>query len=210
MTCPRRVAVLSAVAMLVLCATLTSTASATTPAWIVAGSPLASGATEAIAETTTVTEVFSIKSPEWGITCTTMKLPESLIEGERTRKDKSIRMENCKLIGVPTCKIATIPLEPLTSTLEGTSGAFKLKFSPTSGTTVASLNLSSAGCGSRGIVPVSGTMSCNYPGVETEGKNHVLEFSLTSGTELKEAGEPVTLTGRDEFWLASGKSWKVA
>jgi hypothetical protein len=206
----KRVAVLTVVAMLILAAGLTSSAAAETPAWIVEGSPLGTGKTEAIAETTTVTETFSIKTPKGSFACTTMKLPESVIVGERTRKDNPVRMEGCKVVGVPTCKLPTLTLAPLVSTLEGTSGAFKLKFQPTSGTTVTTIDLSSPGCGSIGIVTVTGTMSCNYPGVETEQKNHVLEFSLTSGTELKEEGETVTLTGKDEFWLKSNKLWKVA
>jgi hypothetical protein len=103
-----------------------------------------------------------------------------------------------------------VPLEPMTSTLEGTAGAFKLKFAPTTGTTAITLNISGIGCPIAGSIEIKGKMSCNYPGVESETKNHVLEFSLSSGTELKFGGKNVTLTGKDEFWLASNENWKVA
>jgi len=211
----RRAATPIVLALLVLGAALASSASATTPAWIIAGSPLATGETAALAESTTVTETFAIKGVTagvaWKTQCTTMKLPKSTIEGERTRRDEPVRMEGCSLSGAAHCEVpSTIEFDPLTSTLEGTAGSFKLKFVPSSGTEVVTVNISGTGCAITGPFIIKGTMSCNYPGVETEAINHVLEFSLTSGSELKHAGEKVTLTGKDEFWLASGLKWKVA
>lgn len=211
----RRAAASIVLALLMLGAALASSASATTPAWIVAGSPLVSGATEALAESTSVTEAFAIKGKtggvSWNVQCTTMKLHESLIEGERTRKDNPIQMGGCVLSGLPHCAVpSAIEFAPLTSTLEGTAGSFKLKFAPSSGTEVVTVNISGAECIAVGSFIVTGTMSCDYPGVETEQKNHTLEFTLTSGSELKHGTEAVKLTGKDEFWLTSGKSWKVA
>lgn len=203
----RRIAIV--LAMLLLGAVTASAASASSPAWIVEGKALAPGATEAIAESTKVTQVFSIKSGSFGVECPDMSLPESLIEGESTRKDKSFRMESCTVIGAPKCVAPTIALEPLTSTLEGTEGHYKLFFKPTSGTTVAKIKFSGSEC-VLGTVTITGTMACEYPKVESPGKNHVLEFSLTSGTALKHGSENVTLTGDDEFWLTSGKEWWVA
>ena len=213
----RRSAIGLVLAALVVSALLASSASATTPQWIVEGKALEKGATEAIAKSTTVTESFSIKTTVAGVMlkvqCTNVTLPGSLIEGERTRKDNSFEMEGCSLASGPaTCHVpATIKLKPLTSTLEGTAGSFKLKFVPTTETEVMTITFSGAECPLTAVkLVIEGTMSCNYPGVETEQVNHVLEFSLTSGTELKRAGEKVTLTGKDEFWLTSSKKWKVA
>jgi hypothetical protein len=212
----RFTAISLALAMLIVSAALASSASATTPAWIAEGSPLGTGVTAEIAESTTVKEAFSIRTNAAGVMlkveCTQMSVPKSLIEGESTRKDPSLTMGNCALTTGPhTCSVpSTITLEPLSSTLEGTAGSFKLKFTPTLSTTVMTITLSGAECILAGSFPVKGTMSCNYPGVETEGKNHVLEFSLTSGTELVHGTDKVTLTGKDEFWLKSGKNWKVA
>lgn len=120
-------------------------------------------------------------------------------------------MENCTFTGPPACSAgSTLKLESLTSTLEGTAGSFKLKFAPTSGERVMTIKITGASCALAGSFEVKGTMSCDYPGVETEQKNHLLEFSLTSGSELKHGSEEVTLTGKDEFWLTSNKNWKVA
>lgn len=202
-------------AVLALGAAFASSASATTPQWIIEGAPLGVESEAPLAESTKVTETFSFKTTVAGasvkIGCTGMTLPESRIKGERTRFDEPFKMEGCTFTGPPSCSIpASFELKALTSTLEGSAGSFKLKFVPKSGTLVMSVNISGAGCALAGAFEVSGTMSCNYPGVETEQKNHVLEFSLTSGTELKHGSEKVTLTGKDEFWLKSNKNWKVA
>jgi hypothetical protein len=213
MNCSRSAVIALVLAALVASALFASTASATTPQWIVEGKALAGE--EQLAESTKVTETFAFKTVVAGaslkIACTGMTLPSSVIKGERTRIDNPFRMEGCTLTGPPACSIpGSFELKPLTSTLEGTAGSFKLKFVPTSGTLVMSVNISGAGCALTGPFEVKGTMSCNYPGVETEAKNHVLEFSLTSGTELLHGTDKVTLTGKDEFWLTSNKNWKVA
>jgi hypothetical protein len=211
----RRAAIPLALAMLVVSAVLASSAAATTPQWIVEGSPLAAGAKEPLAESTKVTETFAIKSTVSGVSlkvaCTGMTLHGARIVGEQTRIDEHFKMEGCTFTGPPNCSVpSAIELESLTSMLEGSSGSFKLKFVPTVAGPVMTINISGAGCAIAGAFVVKGTMSCNYPGVETEAKNHLLEFSLTSGTELLHGTDKVTLTGKDEFWLTSNKNWKVA
>jgi hypothetical protein len=202
--------ILLALAILVSTVAFTSSAQATSPAWTVEKVTLGVGMKENIAETTTVTEEFVIKGSTWGVKCPSVKFSAAFIEGEKTRKEKSIILEGCKAIG-SSCKVATIETEPLTSTLSGTVGHYKLNFKPTSGTTVATITLSGAGC--PGALVVTGTMACNYPSVESEAVNHVLEFTATSGTELKrefeKTSEAVTLAGKDEFWLTSKKLWSV-
>lgn len=133
-----------------------STAVAISPHWVVAGKALAPGATEAIAESNTVTETFAIKTPKWGLECTSMKLSESFIEGENIRKDTVMNPESCKAVGFPSCKPG-LKLSSLTSTLEGTAGHYKLNFKPSSGTTVAIVTLAGAGCGELGKLVVTGT-----------------------------------------------------
>jgi hypothetical protein len=210
----RRAAIPIVLAALVVSALFASSASATTPVWIIEGAHLEKNATQALAKTTNVTETFSIKLSVAGtpikIGCTGMALPQSLIKGESTREDNSFEMTSCTFTGPASCSMpASFKLQPLTSTLEGTAGAFKLKFAPTAGTTAMKIPITGEKCAIAGKLEVTGTMSCNYPGVETEAVNHVLEFSLTSGTELKFGSSEVTLTGKDEFWLANSKKWKV-
>jgi hypothetical protein len=194
-------------AILALNAVVVSAASAASPAWWVEGKPLESGVKEAIAETTTVTSAFVIKGSSLGVECPTVRFDEAYIEGEKLRKEKSIVFEGCKVTGQPSCKVATIETGPLTATLEGTKEHFKLKFKPTSGTEIATITISGSGC--TGSLVIDGTMACNYPKVEAESTNHILEFTLTSGSELKHGSEEITLKGTDEFWLKSGKKWSV-
>jgi hypothetical protein len=202
-----RLITLLTLAALALGAVGASSASAASPAWTVEGATLGVGAKEAIAETTTVKETFVIKGASWGIECPSVKFSEAFIEGEKTRKEKSIILEGCKAIK-STCKVATIETKPLTSHLIGTAGHYKLEFEPTTpGGPVATITLSGTGC--LGSFSIGGTMACNYPEVESEKKDHVLEFTLTSGTNLKHGTEEVTLAGKDEFWLTSNKLWSV-
>lgn len=181
-----------------------SAASAASPQWWVLGKALASGATEPIAESTHVTKSFVVKlASGFGVECTSVRFEEAYIEGEKTRRDKSIIVEGCKAIGMPLCTIGTIKTKPMISTVEGTSPNFKLNFKPATGTEVATVST----C--IGNITIDGTMACNYPGVTSEKENHILEFTATSGSELTQNKEPATLTGIDEFWLTSGKKWSV-
>ena len=191
-----------------------SSAWTTTPIWIIEGSPLSSGAEQPLAKTTNVTETFTIKTTVAGanikVACTGMALPHSLIKGESTREDLPFEMSGCAFSGPASCSMpSSFKLQSLTSTLEGTAGAFKLKFVPKAGSTAMKIPITGASCAIAGEMEVTGSMSCNYPGVETEAVNHVLEFSLTSGTELFFGSNKVTLTGKDEFWLSNSKKWKV-
>ncbi len=210
----RRAAIPIVVAALVVSALFASSAAATTPVWVIEGAPLAKGATQALAKSTNVTETFSIKTTVGGssikVACTGMALPNSLIKGESTREDDPFEMTGCTFTGPSSCSMpSSFKFQNLTSTLEGTAGSFKLKFAPSAETPVMKIPITGSLCPFAGELEVTGTMSCNYPGVETEAVNHVLEFSLTSGTELKFAGNKVTLTGKDEFWLSNSKRWKV-
>jgi hypothetical protein len=206
---PSRRAVLAAVLAILALGATASVAVAASPTWVVNGKFLEPGATKAIAESTTVKENFSIRSSSWEVSCTSLKVPGSVIEGERTRRDPGMVLEGCAVSKPAKCTVSTIKFAPLTSTLEGTTGHFKLNFKPTSGTTVTTIKLSGAECIVSSI-EVTGTMACNYPGVETEAHNHILEFSLTSGSELKFGGGAVKLTGQDEFWLNPNELWGVA
>lgn len=202
----KRVA-LCALAAFTLSAIFASAASAASPAWLVAGSPLATGETEAIAETTEVTRPFVIATALRAIECPSVKFEEAYIEGEKTRKEKAIILEGCTVPTQPSCTVATIKTKPLTATLEGTVGNYKLNFKPTSGTEVATITFSGSGC--SGSFVITGSMACDYPEVEEEKQKHILQFTASSGSKLKRGTEEVTLSGEDVFWLSSWKKWSV-
>lgn len=189
---------------------IAASASAASPLWVVAGSPLKAGATLALAETTTVSNPFVIEAAGYGVKCESIQLEKSFIEGEKTSQTVIV-MSSCKDLTQPNCAVATITTKPLTATLEGTTGKFRLNFKPTSGTEVTTVHFSGSEC-SFASIPIEGTMACNYPKVETEAVIHELEFTATSGSKLKArtiVTVEATLVGTDEFWLASGKKWSV-
>jgi hypothetical protein len=196
------------VAVLALAAISASAASAASPAWWVAGNPLATGATEAVAETTTVTEPFVIKAPGFKMECKSVKLEKGSIEGEKTG-NAVIIVTNCEVTTQPACIVGTITTKPLKLLLKGTSPNFKLNFEPVSGTEVATVHYSGSGCTLPASVVIAGSMQCNYPGVETEATEHVLEFTTGSGSKLELGGVSITFSGIDRFWLASNKKWSV-
>jgi hypothetical protein len=195
--------------VLLLGAVVTSSAAAASPAWWIAGTLLKAKSTAAVAETTNVTTAFSITSPAAGFECRGIKVEKAFIEGEKTAKGKSIVFESCKLTKPATCSIpATDPSEPLTATLEGTTGHIKLNFAPTTGTVLVAVAFEGS-CALAGERPIKGTMACNYPNVETESVDHLLEFTATSGSVLKLGLEDATFTGIDEFWLEGKPKWSA-
>jgi hypothetical protein len=202
-------------AVLALSAVVASSATAASPEWWIAGSPLKAKATAAVAETTNVTIPFSIKTSLVAWECGAIAVPNAFIEGEKTARLKAIVFKNCKVTGTSGCTVpSTEETHPLTATLEGTTKNYKLDFAPTTKKVLSEVTFSGTHCAvtdgeEERLLPVEGSMACNYPGVETESVDHLLEFTATSGSLLKLAGEEATFTGLDEFWLASKSKWSV-
>lgn len=137
--------------------------------------------------------------------------PQRLHRRRKTAKLKAIAFKNCTATGTSGCTVpSTEETLPLTATLEGTTKNYKLNFAPTTKNVLLEIAFSGSKCiFDEETEPVEGTMACNYPGVETESVDHVLEFTETSGSLLKLAGEKAAFTGLDEFWLASKSKWSV-
>lgn len=196
-------------AMFVLSAVAASAASAASPAWWVAGSLLKSGEKASLAETTTVAKAFEFKTATFDVKCETVQLEEAFIEGEKTRSEHGVVFSGCKDIEQPECEVASIKTQPLTAVLSGTTGNFKLKFKPTSGTEIATITLVGEKCTFSISAKVTGEMNCNYKEVETEAIEHRLEFTPTSGSKIEIGGSKGEFIGTDVVRLASGKNWSV-
>jgi hypothetical protein len=192
---------------LALSAAVASAASAASPAWWVAGTVLKAGEQQALAEATTVTEAFVIKTTKGTVKCPSLRLEKSLIEGEKARSDHAMILEGCQDVTQPSCTVGTIKFKPLSSVLEGETGKLKLNFKPTSGEEVTTITISGSGC--EATIPITGTMACNYPGVETEAVSHKLEFTASSGSKLKAFGSEAELKGNVTFKLVSEKMWSA-
>jgi hypothetical protein len=176
------------------------------PAFWVEGKLLATGSTEAIAEKTEVVRPFVVSAAGGSAECRVARASSALIEGENKAAARALIFEECST-SQENCKVVSpITTKPLTILLEGTSGALKLNFKPASGNIIETVEFSGSGCKARRLV-LEGSMACNYPGVETEATDHLLEFSAGSGSRLEVAGKPAELSGLDKFWLASKKLW---
>jgi hypothetical protein len=190
-----------------------ASAASASPAWWVMGKALATGATDLLAEATEVVEPFVVKEVATGeaVECKSVKIDEGFIEGESKAAVKALLVGECSYLTKPSCKVLPITTKPLSITLEGEPKALKLNFKPTTGTEVATVEFSGAGCPS--MVVLKGTMACNYPGVETEAVSHLLEFTANSGTTLLSnfgsGFKKAELKGLDRFWLASEKDWSA-
>ncbi len=202
-------ALLCILAMVALNVVSNSVAAAASPTWWVAGSKLAPGVKEALANTTKVAKAFAIEGDEGqiGVRCPTIQLEEASIEGESAAQEHAIIFKECTNLKSTGCQApSTITTNPLKTSLEGKPGNFQLKFEATSGSTVATVTFSNC---ILGKVPITGSMACEYPGVETEAFLHELDFTLASGTKLSAVGMPITFVGDDVMWVASNKKWSA-
>jgi hypothetical protein len=202
-----RRALLSLFAALALGGLLAQASWASSPAWYVEGTQLASSAKEAIAETTKVSTPFTIDAAGQEGKCSAIRVEGGDIEGEKGGAAKAIVFSECEDVTQKGCKISPITTTPLKLTLEGEKSNIKLRFTPTAGSEAEIATISLSGeCSVRSIT-LKGSMACNYPKIEEERVVHVLEFTAGSGSKLTyKSGSmtgAATLTGIDEYWLAA-------
>jgi hypothetical protein len=181
---------------------------------------------EPIAEETKVTVNLKLEfSIEKGVSkikieCKKEKIDTGIIEGPRSRSEQAEIFEECGVVGEESkCSVAssgspagTIKTSPLTASLEGASGAAKLKFEPEAGKPIAAYEISeiSPTCADKGFkFEADGNMICNYKGVQTESLEHPLEFTPTSGSKFTLGGGEGKLTLTDEVHLSSAKKWSA-
>lgn len=200
-----RTIVLGLLGVLALSAVAAPVASAS-PRWWVGEKLLAGEA--ALAEATNVTKPLVMKTSKFSFECKKVKIRNGVIESASSRKEKAEVFEECS-VSTPECKLATTETKPLKATLEGSTGAIKLKFEPQTGTEIGTVEITGASCAIKGSYTISGTMVCNYNGVETESTEHPLEFTPTSGSEVKLNTLSAEFTGTDKVSLASGQMWSA-
>jgi hypothetical protein len=183
-------------------------AAAEAPRWWVAGK-LLSG-TSTVAEATNVTTPMTISTSGLTFECNKVRVKNGFIEGPGKVFDESEVFEECAVVGQPACSISTTESFPLKATLERVGEAIKLKFeSQAAGNELAVFKINGASCTVKGTYKITGTMVCDYPGVETESLEHPLEFTTTSGSKVKIGALTATFTGTVKVWLASEQLWSA-
>lgn len=192
-----------------LSAGLSAAAQAEENSWWVAGSPLKG--TAELAETTKVVSNFKLEMHGEGISftieCEGVRLKGAQIENATERSDPGDTFEKCIAVGKPECTVAASTTQPLKAVAEGTTGAFKLKFQPKTGTEIGKWTVTGSLCKEKGNYLADGTMICDYKGVETEAAEHPLEFTATSGSKVTVGGVSSKFTLTYEDKLASGQKW---
>jgi hypothetical protein len=188
------------------------------PKWWVAGKLLVGS--EAIAETTTVTEPFKLQlhgeggSGTFTIQCAVVRVKGGAIEAPSARSEKALVYEGCEVEGKPECAVGTTSTKPLKAQLEGSSGAETLKFEPeNSKKEIAKWHVTQVAgkppCAQVGFYEADGTMICGYPAVELESAEHPLEFTASSGSKVEVAGQPAGFIVTYKVHLASNKLWSA-
>jgi hypothetical protein len=202
-----RTITLGLLAAFALSAVTASAASAVTPKWWLAGNLLTGSA--ALAEETNVTSALKIKTTTFTFECKKVKIKKGFIESPSSRSEEAEIFEECSVVSRPECSIGATSTKPLKAVLERVGEAIKLKFEPQTGTEVATIKVTGATCALAGSYTLTGTMVCEYPGVESETIEHPLEFTPTSGSSVKVGALAAEFTGTDKVSLVSGKTWSA-
>jgi hypothetical protein len=199
----------------------------TAPAYCIAGSPLASGATEKF-ESTNVGEATlkaTVSMVKTEIKCATGKSKGTIEDGAAGTVGKSAvtdTFETCKMIKPTNCKLAPADEKEIeTAELKGelalTSGrvedALESKTSAFAGVSIEGKESSCviAEVGKPKIVAVTGSQLCEVDssntGAETEAATHKI-ICKYAGSSLKVGGK-AEMTSEATVKLTSGKDWSV-
>jgi len=195
-----------------LSAVMATSALAAAPEWWVEGSVIK--VAEKIAPKGNLLTPIIIKSSKVTIECTEDTVKNGFIGPGNKNSMESLVMGGCKIPTLPSCVIPTVESNPLVFPLIRLEekGKIKLNFTPETGKLLAKITVKGE-CAAKGsyelTVGEKAGMQCEYPGVETEKKEHELNFSEGAGSELLLNGEKAILTGIVHFGLASGKLWSA-
>jgi hypothetical protein len=201
-------------AVLVLAIALPAAAYAA-PEWFVEGKKLEG--TASLAKETKLKGAAVIKDKGFTMECKKVKVLGGIISG-KNENTGALSFEECKVTKPVSCEVKTIETKPLSFPLEEPGTVVKLRFKPKSGTTIATFS-----CGLLGSVELKtategggekGGMNCEYPNIAEEAKEHLLDFSASSGSEFKiktalekeEAGE---FLAEFTWWLEGFKLFSV-
>jgi len=207
---------LSALVLVAVFALSAVAASAATPEWWVAGKLLEG--TEKLGEPTKITHPVVIKTASLAVECSTVTVEAGAIGAKNENSAQSLGFQGCQVVGSPACEVANIKTEPLNFPLEKPATVIKLRFTPKSGILIAVINVKSVSgqtclvAGTKELTTGGGEkggMNCNYPNVEIEAVEHTLEFTATSGSEVKVNGEPAEFIATFAWKLASSKAFSA-
>ncbi len=193
-----------------------ASASAVAPEWWVAGKVIA--AEEKVAEQIKTAKATTIAGTAFTVECQSVKAAGGVIGPKNTNTLKAFVFEGCSIVGNTSCEIPTFETRPLAFPLEDLKGEkekIKLSFKPETGNTLAVITINSKKgqtcvvAGKDELKTGESGMDCEYPEVEKERTEHVLQFNKGSGSKIMIGSQEVTLTTEMFARLSSGKEWSA-
>ena len=213
MTMPKRKTICVAIiGVLMLSAMASASASAATAGWMVGGTNLATGSSEAISETTTrVGANYKLAFAGVEIECETLKVEGGFITGPSKNGAKSLHFTGCK------AKTANCTLNPTTlstlpllseATLDPPNAlAAVIVFKPETGPLIFTFKFEGTNCGLAGNKAITGTQAVLAPTGADERTEQVLTAIELVAGELKAGSANASLTGSAGLTLVSKRTW---
>lgn len=201
----------------ILSAVMATSALAASPEWWVEKSVIK--VTEKIAPKGKIISPITIKTGKFLVKCTEDTVKNGIAGPGNKNSMESLVVQGCKVSGAAACVVPTIESVPLVFSLirveEKETKKIRLNFTPEAegSNLLAKITITGESCAFAGVYKLTtgekAGMQCEYPGVETEKKEHELNFSEGSGSELEVNGEKAILSGVVDFGLVSGKEWSA-
>ena len=194
-----------------LSAMASASASAATAGWMVGGTNLATGTSEAISETTKrVGGNYKLTSTVFELECETLKVEGGFITGPSKNGAKSLHFTGCKAITANcTLNPTTLSTTPLLSeaTLDPPNAlAAVIVFKPENGA-IVTFKFEGAKCSLAGTRAITGSQAMLAPtGADEQTEQVLTAIELVAG-ELKLGSAVAKLTGSAGLTLASKKTW---
>jgi hypothetical protein len=201
------------IGVLMLSAMASASASAATAGWMVGGTNLASGTSEALSETTTrVGGNYLLAGGGLEIECTTLKVEDGFITGPSKNGAKSLHFSGCNA-KTANCKLnpTTLSTLPLLSeaTLDPPNAlAAVIVFKPeTAGGPILTFKFEGEKCAIAGTKAITGTQAVLAPTGADERTEQVVTAIELVANELKLGSASAKLTASVGLTLVSGKPW---
>jgi hypothetical protein len=201
------------IGVLMLSAMASASASAATAGWMVGGTNLATGTSEAISEATKkVSATYKLEFGGTGFECEVLKVEGGFITGPSKNGAKSLHFSGCNT-KTANCKLSNSTLSTLPVLSEATLDppnalAAVIVFKPeTAGGPILTFKFEGEKCAIAGTKAIAGTQAMLAPTGADENTEQVLTAIELVAGELKAGSANAKLTGSAGLTLASKKTW---
>ena len=208
----RKIICVAIIGVLMLSAMASASASAATAGWMVGGTNLASGTSEAISETTKrVGADYKFEFGGTGFECEVLKVEGGFITGPSKNGAKSLHFTGCRAISA-NCKlsneaISTLPLLSEATLDPPNALAAVIVFKPETGPLIFTFKFEGEKCSLAGTKAITGTQAMLAPTGGDERTEQVLTAIELVAGELKAGSASARLTGSAGLTLVNKRTW---